>query len=178
MALVADYGTSSGEESAGEDEETVLEPSVSVGAKVLKESGAPSSSTQSNSTLLPVSIIKLPAPAAGIVAQSRSHTAHINFFEDDDDEDEDEGDDADDGSILAKILPKPKGPNLQGPSTDSAEPFEEIGPIPPKKVYGDEEEVQASGPSTSSSTSKFHNIKSTRTLGKIQITAPSLKDVS
>jgi len=76
---------------------------------------------------------------------------------------------------LASLLPKPKG-SLQDNTS-------EIGPIPPKKTYGDEESLaSADGPgpaSTSSRSFTFPGFSTKKSAsGVMQISIPSLRDVS
>lgn len=67
---------------------------------------------------------------------------------------------------LDKVLPKPKN-SLRMRLQD----LEEIGPIPQKKIYGDEELLKPK-PST------FHNLTTNKTAkGVVQISIPSLKNV-
>jgi len=151
MALVANYDSSDEEHSSEEETEPTVPTVLNAAADV-------------------ASVNKLPEPSTttAVPSSSSSIKGHFNFFEDDDDEELDQ-EEVEGGGALANLLPKPR----EGPQ--GGIDIEEVGPIPPKKVYGDEEEKP---PPPSSISTTFHNITSTRTQGsKIKITAPSLKDV-
>ena len=105
-----------------------------------------------------------PTPAA--VQQGKSDELNANSIEGS-------------GLKLTSLLPKPK---VIGQSVRVGDGGLDIGPIPPKKTYGDEETLEmsttaASGPSSSfSGFPAFTAKKSAK--GVMQISIPSLKDVS
>jgi len=158
-SLVAYYGGSSDEE-----EDNEMDTETEVYRTPAAKAQGPSTSASTSS---------------GIV---KSSPVWIGSIEDDDDEGEGVdsllNDDMGMGDVdvastetsclkLETILPQPKGHSW----TELQSGPIEVGPIPPKKVYGDEEKPKPH-PST------FANIKTTKSAkGVVQISIPSLKTV-
>jgi hypothetical protein len=87
-----------------------------------------------------------------------------------------DGDDVGGSSLkLGSILPRPKG-GVGGGGVKGSEI--EVGPIPPKKSYGDEETPNRPLPSSSTHFTGFPGFAAKKSAtGVTQITIPSLKDV-